>query len=104
MSDLISRDSLRTKIRQKFFDTRYDFELAMDVIKTIPAVNAKPVVHGKWIKANDGSHYCSICVANAGYTWDDIDRFYLYSADNVPDSPSNFCPNCGADMRGDTDV
>ena len=44
MSDLISRTELLDTIRQKMFDTRYDIELAMDVIKTTPAVDAVPVV------------------------------------------------------------
>lgn len=38
---------------------------------------------GEWIEGTQG-YYCSEC--------EDIDSFYF---------EHNFCPNCGADMRGD---
>lgn len=61
-------------------------------------VEYAPVKHGRWIAANDGTHFCSECGCDASYTWDDIERFFINSADDVPDRISNFCPNCGAEM------
>ena len=58
------------------------------------------VVHGRWETANDGTHFCSHCGCDAPYTWDDIDRSFINSADDVPDRPSNYCHNCGAKMDG----
>lgn len=55
---------------------------------------------GEWEVANDGTHFCSRCGYDAPFTWDDIDRHFINSADDVPDRPTNYCPNCGADMRG----
>lgn len=64
-------------------------------IENAPTVDAVPVRHGKWI--DDGQHAdffphhewrCSECgeqVLEIGEPW------YVY------------CPNCGADMRGDRD-
>ena len=64
-------------------------------------VDAVEVVHGRWETANDGTHFCSYCGCDAPYTWDDIDRSFINSADDVPDRPSNYCPGCGAKMDGD---
>ena len=49
-----------------------------------PTIDAEPVKHGKWI---EGELYikCSECGYPVGHLSD------------------NFCPNCGADMRGDTE-
>ena len=61
-------------------------------IKSIPAADVRPVVRGKWVtptviggRAFNIPH-CSAC-------------------DGVPcgvDEHTNFCPNCGADMREKT--
>lgn len=54
----------------------------------VPAANVRPVVRGKWIW--DGYVYdvpwqCSNCGVSH-------------------DADSNFCPNCGADMRDEQDA
>lgn len=58
-------------------------ELVM-AIEDAPTIDAVPVVRGKWIPQNDifTKFMCSHCEAKnyEGY--------------------QNFCPNCGADMRG----
>lgn len=51
-------------------------------IKTIPAADVAPVVHGKWIKG-PSNPYCSEC--------------FVKCRDETP-----FCPNCGAMMDGGT--
>ena len=63
-------------------------------VKLPPAVECKRITKGKWV----GDRYfeeCSICGSEpayfcSGWEWD---------VDKMP----NFCPNCGADMRGDND-
>ena len=48
-----------------------------------------PVVHGKWEDADDGDGVvCSVCGEDFCTLYLKTERFY-------------FCPNCGADMRGD---
>ena len=44
--------------------------------------NYKKDIHGEWLPINDDSYYCSVC--NRGSL-----RY-------------DFCPHCGADMRGIT--
>lgn len=52
------------------------------------------VVHGEWIvlydedSPQDGIWKCSICD-------------YIRLVDDI--TPTNYCPNCGADMRGEED-
>lgn len=59
-----------------------------DLLLNIPTIEAKPVVHGEWIRLNEHSFrpVCSECE-------------YYGSAIDAPVNPFNFCPNCGADMR-----
>lgn len=58
-----------------------DFE---EKLKSIPTIDAEPVKHGKWIEypIADGMNQCSEC---------GVLRF----------GESNYCPNCGAYMRGE---
>ena len=56
-----------------------------DIIETEPTADVKPVVKGKWLYKGldfeiDSLYQCSAC---KHYHW----------------SKSNYCPNCGADMR-----
>lgn len=57
-------------------------------IKSIPAADVREVVRGKWqfhmFTANSWGYECRVCHT----TWD---------------TPTNFCPNCGAEMKGEDD-
>ena len=60
--------------------------LCEDAINSIPAADVRPVVRGEWeYNPGDNIPYCSECMM-------------------PQDSECNFCPNCGANMRGDQDV
>lgn len=53
-------------------------------------IKAQPkceVVHSSWILNDDGSGTCRNCHRTTLYVWD-------------MDNWLNYCPNCGADMRG----
>lgn len=65
-------------------------------VKDAPTASVVEVKHGRWIAltecANEGV-YCSVChkkVYRADYAW-------CAKRNKVR---SNYCPNCGADMRG----
>lgn len=70
------------------------FNLLMDEHHSIH-INAdvRPVVRGKWIPVTNGrgGSECNMCHAYAP----------SYQSGREYNSP--YCPNCGADMRGDTD-
>lgn len=65
-------------------------ESVIRVIEQIPAADVQPVVRGKWITEYepDGKPYCLHC----SVCDDDFSIIGITTA-------SNFCPNCGADMR-----
>lgn len=52
-----------------------------------PSIDIEPK-HGEWINKNGHTHYCSVC---------GFEETEWYTKDY------NFCPHCGADMRGKND-
>ena len=89
MAEYIKRDALRQSL---LIGAAYlDEDTMMTVVNVLdcfPAADVAPVMHGRWEPvANTGignTGRCSIC----------RDAIYGYRA-------FKFCPNCGADMRGE---
>ena len=89
MSDLISRQAaidafIEILDRPNHAEFLYTDEIC-EVLGRLPS--AEPVRHGKWIPIMGLNHQnekfiCSECKCQSDYKW-------------------NFCPNCGADMRGE---
>ena len=99
MSDLISREALLNAMDKRYLyvkkrvpDTlRQGFVQMEKLIKKQPTIEAVPVVRAEWkLKQGDeGIHwYCSKCREEA-----------LFDIFNYQEK-SNFCPNCGARMKG----
>lgn len=92
MSDLISREALldyidSTNEIKDWCLNRYSADWIYSFVKSAPAVDAAPVVHGRWIKKSyllGTTRYCSECGENYG----------------MPHGVFNYCPNCGAKMDG----
>ena len=65
-------------------------------IEELPSADVRENVRGEWIESND-EMYGSGCwkCSNCGYG-------YSYEA-YFEVNDFNFCPNCGADMRGESD-
>ena len=66
---------------------------ARAIIEAIPAADVRPVVLGKWINDHNGkysssgdNYFCSVC------------KDPSLRAFGKP-AKTNYCPNCGADMR-----
>ena len=60
-------------------------------LEYVPTADVREVVHGEWIvKGQDV--YCSVCKKESAYTWHGASKF------------SDYCPNCGADMRGENNA
>ena len=97
MSDLISRSALMREIGATVVFSVRNYPSAeirgankvIDRIKAAPAVDAVPVVHGRWLHVKErrlfGEEYylCSRCKTRNGMMID-----------------FNYCPNCGAKMDG----
>lgn len=87
MSRLIDADRLYEVIKNSW-DTSdaEDFEKSVFVaLATAPTIEQRKT--GKWIDAKYPFSKCNVC------------GIYFDTANNV----GNFCPNCGADMRGEQD-
>lgn len=67
----------------------------INLIESAPTIDPESLrPKGAWIMRG-GKLYCSHCGERAGVTRDMDDFWYTKGTD--------FCPSCGADMRGDDD-
>ena len=101
MADYIDKEKLRHAMYHEAFETDTDlqkwdsgcwirYRLFENIVDALPAADVKPVVHGKWVASSIPceEYVCSNC---GGACW-----YYDYQGKVAR---SNFCPNCGADMR-----
>lgn len=94
MDDLISRQAVKDLIMET--DLWWFEGKTMEIlrgIKKLPTPTIAPVKHGKWQSTDDGwdgiYYVCSEC----GCPWTLID--------GTPyNNGMNYCPNCGARMKG----
>ena len=107
MSDLISRDAAIEAFDDERVDRNYGDvspESVIRIIESIPAVDAAPVVHGRWVKVHgyatpggDPVWKCSECGKGVHVYGIEHGR---YGAE-VADGQWVSCPNCGARMDGE---
>lgn len=87
-SDLIYREDAKDFVRHAYHKGLNPVEY----LDEIPAADVRPVIRGKWVSANEqsngGTVYCFSCCSECGRK----------TATNT-----DFCPNCGADMREETE-
>lgn len=75
--DLISRKALI----ERYGEPCHSF---LDVIETMPAIDAEPVRHSKWVCRTPGVFSCGACLGLA-----------------LGNRPTCYCPECGARMDGE---
>ena len=98
---LIDADAVILNYRGLVHISPYDFQgiakYFAEQIAAAPTIDAVPVVSGKWIihkPFDSGRHNCNECIeCSVCGTWFGHDCYEI----------SNFCPNCGADMREEID-
>ena len=92
MSDLISRQDLLKlfeNLRDEHETNAISYVALYEVILKQPTIEAVPVVHGEWIKA-ENTWVCSVCHKENACAYDEtLCRFTDF-----------FCPKCGAKMKG----
>ena len=92
MDDLISRAAaIDAVLNDERIERNYGDvspESVIRVIESLPAVDAAPVVHGRWIDHKD-EHQCSVCREHT------IVDYYVWKH-----AKYDYCPNCGAKMDG----
>ena len=97
MDDFILREAAIKRMKELHFGCK-DFHicggvlLELNALEAIPAADVRPVVRAEWeITEHDSGSgkICFHCPECGADEW----RFRC--------DKTNFCPNCGADMRGD---
>lgn len=84
MTDFISREELKSKIRAAF-PSLEDRCRINEIVNSIPAADVAPVVHAEWIENDNGTWSCSRCKS-----WLPNEQHYY----------ARFCLHCGAKMDG----
>lgn len=72
----------------------------VDRVNEIKPADVRPVVRGEWINTDAFDKESNVKCSECEMEFDYIDGIcYLCAGHRLP----NFCPNCGADMRGTQD-
>lgn len=83
MDEYISKQTFK----EKYLCCGWLPEMSEEEFDAFPAADVRPVVRGRWSEKPyllGTTNVCSVCGENYG----------------MPHGKYNFCPNCGADMRG----
>lgn len=87
MARLIDVDKADVDSIRCYYSGHCYLEDVQEWIDDQPTVDAVPVVHGRWEKRGKHDWYCTACKIGVPYSY----------------TGHKYCPNCGADMRGDTE-
>lgn len=101
--DLISRSALRKKVNS-FFDSQYEGLVSSDLIKYAEAVDDfidnAPTIEATTVYEFKGCDNCELDRPKGKWILDSI-GCYCSECKKHPDVTTDYCPFCGADMRGD---
>lgn len=91
MAEYIDKAVVKERLERVF---KLQAKTAKKLVDDMPVEDVKPVLHGEWVENPDetfaSTFHCSECGEYPLF----YDNEYCFS---------NFCPNCGADMRGGKD-
>ena len=101
MNDLISRSALLKEIRERAGMWKQTAEVFCEVIEGQPTVEAVPVVHGDWIKNKQNPEVMKKFHEMGMGKGMGVNSIYWTCSEcgSWGTPTSNFCSNCGADMR-----
>lgn len=89
MSRLIDAKELEKKaLTESCFDSQTE-DVFLDLVDSMPTIDAEPVRHGTWKLHADGSGTCMECRSRQKIVWD-------------YDNWQRYCGCCGAKMDGNT--
>lgn len=89
----IECDAVTEVLPRRAFKTRQDIQ---DFLDNIPTADVTPVRHGRWIERKEHFYFQNGCKE-----WI---NFYCSECDAPNNSPTDYCPNCGAKMDRGTDI
>lgn len=81
---LIDQDATIRALVQLHEETGVKTAQSIRVVREMPEADVVERKMGKWIKVGDNAYRCSVC-------------------DEVSCCMGSYCPDCGADMRGEED-
>ena len=90
MSDYIRREDVVIKAKEHGFNCALSGVLT-SILNEVPAADVRENVRGEWIEGRGDDCTCSKC---------HYESLFFYGGKRCK---SDFCPNCGADMRGEKD-
>lgn len=90
MDDLISRQAAIDALIEWYGCEPSDIGAFENIVKQLPSADAVERKRGRWVRKNIGGWHCSECDNQAPFPC-------MASCQYLTD----FCPNCGADMRGE---
>ena len=103
MAEYIDKDELLKDLKDKcdyalreyYWSGEYimGFTHATDIVNKALPLNVAIVKHGQWIESKE-----HLYLQNGCKEWT---NFYCSECDALNNSPTNYCPNCGAKMDGD---
>lgn len=91
MAEYIEREAALHAILGEPTESHYPSWYA-ERIKALPAADVVPVVHGRWDESKEHFYLNNGCKE-----WT---NFYCSECDAPNNSPTDYCPNCGAKMDG----
>lgn len=94
MAEYIEREAALHAILGEPTESHYPSWYA-ERIKALPAADVVPVVHGRWDESKEHFYLMNGCKE-----WI---NFYCSECDAPNNSPTDYCPNCGAKMDGGAD-
>ena len=94
MAEYIEREAALHAILGEPTESHYPSWYA-ERIKALPAADVAPVVHGRWDESKEHFYLMNGCKE-----WI---NFYCSECDAPNNSPTDYCPHCGAKMDGGAD-
>ena len=88
----IECDAVTEVLPRRAFKTRQDIQ---DFLDNIPTADVTPVRHGRWDESKEHFYLNNGCKE-----WI---NFYCSECDAPNNSPTDYCPHCGAKMDGGAD-
>ena len=97
MAEYIEREAVYNTLKAMYCDECTDekcqmceYAYIMFVLDNLPIADVQPVKRGRWLHDRKAQWKCSEC-----------GNFLDFDGLNCGRGTAFFCPNCGADMRGD---